>query len=235
MPSNGFIYCHTNKLNGKRYIGQTKRSVKKRWEGKEESYKTSSYFYSALKKYGWNGFEHEILAEVSIDELDDLEKFYISKYKTNDSDYGYNLQSGGNNNKTFAVSTIKKLSEAKKGHSTSQETKNKIRNKQKGQHHSIATEFKKGHKNNGWKWSEASRKKLSNSRKGMKFSKEHIEKLKLCHCKPVVQYDLNMNFIAEYVSTKEAARINNMDSTTISSCCNGKLKTSNHYIWKWKV
>ena len=192
-------------------------------------------FYNALKKYGWDNFDHEILVEARLEELDDLERFYIQKFNSNNKEFGYNLESGGNKNKTFAESTLKKLSKSKIGHCVDEHTRNKIREKQKGQHHSIDTEFKKGHTNKGWKWKETSRKKLSNSRKGIKFSEEHINKLKICHCKPVIQYDLNMNFICEYTSAREASRKTNTHATSIGCCCNGKLKTSNNSIWRWKT
>ena len=55
------IYCHKNKINNMCYIGQTCRKyVKTRWNlGK--GYWCSTKFYNAIKKYGWDNFEHIIL------------------------------------------------------------------------------------------------------------------------------------------------------------------------------
>lgn len=52
------------------------------------------------------------------------------------------------------------------------------------------------------------------------------------HC--VVKYDLEGNYIAEYQSIKMAARENNISSSNISQCCNGKRKTAGKCIWKYK-
>lgn len=54
--------------------------------------------------------------------------------------------------------------------------------------------------------------------------------------KAVVQYDLSGNFINEFESASEAARqLGKLSArVNIGNCCNGKLKTSNGYIWKWK-
>ena len=52
--------------------------------------------------------------------------------------------------------------------------------------------------------------------------------------KPVIQYTLNGEFVAEYPTLKNAERKTGIYSTNISSCCNGKYKTSGGYIWKWK-
>ena len=58
MDNNWCIYKHTLKEDGRVYIGQT-NSIQNRW--KPSAYKTCTYFYNAIQKYGWDNFEHEIL------------------------------------------------------------------------------------------------------------------------------------------------------------------------------
>ena len=88
------IYKHTSPF-GKSYIGQTKNYKKRCTPG---NYKSSPYFYSAIQKYGWENFEHEILEECSTqEEADKKEIFYISKYKTTNQNFGYNISEGGGN------------------------------------------------------------------------------------------------------------------------------------------
>ena len=49
------IYMHRNKINNKKYIGQTKQEPpSKRWGKDGIGYKDSSHFYNAIQKYGWN-------------------------------------------------------------------------------------------------------------------------------------------------------------------------------------
>ena len=51
--------------------------------------------------------------------------------------------------------------------------------------------------------------------------------------KRVGQYDLNNNFIAEFVSVAEAGRQLNLDKSTISKVCRGQNKTHGGYIFKY--
>ena len=106
------IYKHTNKINGKIYIGQTCQKPEYRWNH-GEGYKGSPRFYSAIQSYGWENFEHEILfINLTFEEANKLEYFLIKKYKSNELQYGYNLESGGSKNHIASEETKKKQSEA---------------------------------------------------------------------------------------------------------------------------
>lgn len=92
------VYMHKNKINGKVYIGITCRSdnPNKRWcNGKH--YESNKYFTAAIKKYGWNNFEHIILFEgiTSEEKATKLETLTIEKYNALDRRYGYNALPGG--------------------------------------------------------------------------------------------------------------------------------------------
>lgn len=117
------VYEHVNKINQKRYIGITCKNPLKRW-GKEgieylsknkEGKFTQPKIARAILKYGWDNFEHNIIAEkITQKQACEMEIELIKKFRTQEDDYGYNIASGG--------ISFKK----------SNETKNKIRISQKG-------------------------------------------------------------------------------------------------------
>ena len=95
---NVLIYCHKNKINNKIYIGQTsQRNPEQRWM-KGLGYKNNTHFYNAIQKYGWDNFEHIILEKnLSLEEANKREIFWIAYFNSTNPDYGYNIQAGGKN------------------------------------------------------------------------------------------------------------------------------------------
>ena len=112
MEKTYIIYKHTNKINGKVYIGQTCQNPKKRWDYGCGYKKHNLYFYNAIKKYGWTqGFDHEILETgLSLEQANEREQYWIRFYNSLTPN-GYNLTIGGDGGQ---------------GHTLSEETKKLI-------------------------------------------------------------------------------------------------------------
>ena len=93
-PGNKIIYRYSSEMGD--YIGQTKYSIKKR-AGKNGAGYTDNEFDTkwskAIKRYGIDSFDIEILEEVPIEKADEKEKYYIAKYNTWRA--GFNSTPGG--------------------------------------------------------------------------------------------------------------------------------------------
>ena len=87
------VYIYTFP-NGKKYVGQTSVSLEQR-ASRGDGYVNSPAVYNAIHKYGWNNIEIETFPCNSKQEMDELERYYIKLYHTNDNTYGYNLTIGG--------------------------------------------------------------------------------------------------------------------------------------------
>ena len=99
------IYKITNTVNGKIYIGKTCKTAQQRFNRhiKQSSgnVKNTDYFHLALKKYGSDKFQLDIL-ETNIENKEELNKreiYWISKYNSTDNKIGYNLLPGGTGGK----------------------------------------------------------------------------------------------------------------------------------------
>lgn len=101
------IYMHINKINHKVYIGQTKQDLKKRWN-KGEGYRGCPFFYAAIKKYGWDNFQHKVLIEnLTLNQANFWEQFFIQYFDSNNLKKGYNIRIGGNNSTPTLETKIK--------------------------------------------------------------------------------------------------------------------------------
>ena len=90
------VYCHTNKLNGKKYVGITSKSLSHRFGANGAKYIQSRYFWNAIDKYGWDGFSHELLADgLSKEDACEMEKKLIAEYDLCNRSKGYNIKTGG--------------------------------------------------------------------------------------------------------------------------------------------
>ena len=109
------IYKATNKINGHSYIGFDVKWPYRKANHKSRIKKGSTLvFHNALRSYGFENFEWEILEESEDKEklLNEREEFYIRKYNTfYQNGQGYNMTMGG---------------EATLGWIPSEETKRKI-------------------------------------------------------------------------------------------------------------
>lgn len=109
--NNHLIYKHTIP-SGKSYIGQTNNYVNRcNWH---KSQKGCRLFANAIKRYGWDNFIHEILISgLTLEQANKYEEFYISEHNSL-APNGYNLISGGLNNR-HSDETKVKISKSIKG------------------------------------------------------------------------------------------------------------------------
>lgn len=120
------IYKHTNKITKEIYIGQTMQNVEKRWSNGISyinNYQNDKSIGAAIKQYGWENFEHEILEKdiLTIEEANQKESYWINYYHCyiGDPEYkgGYNLTSGGRGStqrQPMSVEGREKISQANK-------------------------------------------------------------------------------------------------------------------------
>lgn len=108
----GRIYCITNAVNGKCYVGKTSLSIEKRWKthcALAALSRRPTYLWKALLKYGPQQFAIKQLAiAYSHIHLDQLERAYIVSLGTL-APHGYNLQSGGEGGAQHHPDTRKKM------------------------------------------------------------------------------------------------------------------------------
>lgn len=160
MSGQFVIYMHTSP-SGKSYIGQT-RSLSKRNSG-HRTQAGCRLFAKAIKKYGWENFEHAILAEgLTLEEANTLEERLIAERGTR-TPGGYNIKLGGKN-MLHSEETKRLMSIAATGKKKPPEVCEKIR--QAKQNLSAETRLKMSLSAQQRKISEEGRKRLSAARLG---------------------------------------------------------------------
>lgn len=88
------VYVHISPSK-KYYVGITSQKPNDRWRN-GNGYKSHVYFWRAIQKYGWNNFQHEIVAgNLMESEAKNFEKILIEKLQSNNPKYGYNVTAGG--------------------------------------------------------------------------------------------------------------------------------------------
>lgn len=174
------LYVHIAP-NNKKYFGITCKSIKERWGIDGGGYKTQQLFWRAIQKYGWNNFQHIVLAEnLSKEWACRLEQDLIWKYQSNNPKYGYNITAGGDGTIGHKLTgeSLERVRQAHLGKKLSEEHKRKISESEKGK---IITEEHKRKisiANSGKKLSEEHRKRLSESHKGYSMPDAQRDKIR---------------------------------------------------------
>lgn len=184
------VYVHTNKTNGKRYVGITSMPPKRRWAN-GRGYRSNRLFYRAIQKYGWDGFAHEIL-ESGLTKQSAYEKeiALIQSMQLTDPKYGYNLDRGGNGSNRVTDETRKKLSDGvKRYYAEHPEAKEALANKHRSIPHSAEHLVKYREEHPDWGkahgewlrayWSEHPDVVRASRKKCRKYYDEHPEARKL--------------------------------------------------------
>jgi len=218
-----------NKVNGKIYIGQTRRPIHKRLAEHETGKNIHCKgIYNAIQYHGWDNFETDYY-ECPDEDLNFDENLLVREMGTL-SPGGYNLMEGGGSGGKHSKESIQKMREARLGEKNhnygktpSEETRQKLREANLGKTHSEETRQKLREANLGKMVSERTKRKMSDSVKG---ENNHGSKR-------VYQYDLEGNLIGSFGSCGEAARYIDKDRPNISACARGTTRYNTAYGFKW--
>ena len=227
------VYAHINKTNGKIYIGQTCKKPRERWS-RGAGYKSQPHFWASIQKYGWDGFEHEIIASnLTKEEADNFERLLIEKLNTTNPDFGYNMTLGGEGCAGCFPSeeTRNKLSERAKERFENQEYRNiqrenarrqwadpEIRNKM------IESLSGENHPLYGKHLSDETKRKMSAVRQGKHNGR----------ARPIYQIDKDSGeIIKKWSYIMEACNELGMSISNIILCCKGKQKTAGGFKWAY--
>lgn len=108
------VYIH-HFPNGKVYVGITGDPPHRRWKSDGYGYHSQRVIYNAIKKYGWNNIEHEIVASnLTKEEACNFEIILIRALNSADHKCGYNVDNGGITSGRHSKETLKKMSSSMK-------------------------------------------------------------------------------------------------------------------------
>lgn len=223
--TNWCVYMHENRVNGKKYIGITSQKPTRRWQNGRH-YEECTAFFRAIKKYGWDGFRHEILfTELTQENAERLEVEMIAKYQTTDPEHGYNISPGGAAGAGWRLSpeTKARLSAARRGVPLSEEHKKRIGDAQRGpKNHMYGKHLTAEHKT-----------KMSQALTGRTVSPETCSKIsevkrtnsgRAVRCKETGEI---------YSSLSGASEKTGVRRGNINMCCLGKRQTAGGYHWEY--
>jgi len=257
------VYMHTNKINGKKYIGITSIKPERRWHTDGSGYRGQVYFWRAIQKYGWDNFEHEIVfQDQSFQDACKHERELIAQFQSNTADCGYNQTDGGDCNYIISQDARERMSKAAKerlsdptnhpwyGKHLPEKTILKIRNtltgKMVGEKNPNYGNHKLAGVNNpmyGKPVSQETREKQRQAKLGKKASEEtkrkQSEKRKgYKNGKANAVYCVELNEI--FWGQQEAVEKYGFNRCCIGDCCRGKQKTAGKHpvtgeplLWKY--
>ena len=200
------VYVHISP-SGKYYVGQTRKSPSARWQN-GTGYKTQKHFWAAICKYGWNNFEHEIIASnLTHDEANAFEKTLIEKLDSMNPKNGYNKESGGTQKRYASEETRMKISISHMGE------KNPMYGK-------TMSEENKQARRERWKGE-------NNPIHGKTGKDAH-------HIAPVYKIDKKTNeIICKYDTIRQATIDTGAYHSNIAKCCTGERKTAGGFKWAY--
>lgn len=242
------IYIHRNKTNEKVYVGQTRqKNLNQRWRS-GKGYENNTLFYKAIQKYGWENFDHEIIATCSTkDEADKMEIEMIAFYDSMNPEKGYNLTIGGGGTNGYRLTEEQRnrISEVQTGRKLTEEWKQHISESLKGENapfygKSFSEEHRKhlseSHKGQvsamgmlGKKHTEETKRKMSETRVGHETSDETRLKIGKALSKSVRCIETGVI----YYGIAEASRQTGFNKSGIWMCCNGRQETCHGYHWEF--
>ena len=245
MNNNQYCVYKYTAPNGKCYIGITKQGVVKRAKRNGTGYNQCPRFWNAIKKYGWSNFKCEILFDnLRKDEAEQKEIEFISKLKSNDPRFGYNVDNGGNCCGSHSQETIEKISRANKGKPSRKKTEAEKkylseRNSGKGnpfygRHHTEFvkkehSEFMKGNSYNKGNHHTDEFKRMKSEQMRKKYSNGGNPR-----CKKVVCRTLEGVVKCTYYSLRQASRETNIPLTKMYKIVN-QNETYDNLVWGYVV
>ena len=221
------IYKIENKINHHIYIGQSSKIEERfsnhKWMAKNG--KDDTKLYRAMRKYGIENFSFEVIEECNLNELNEKEIYWITKYDSCNN--GYNISPGGDSGTPKAVVQYDLLGN-KLATYTSLRAAASILNLSGANLTTCCQGKQKSY--GGYLW----------TYEGDPIPAPYIDK-RIAHTtssnkRIVQQYSKQNELLNEFESAHEAARQINKPKCAnhITECCQGKRKTCEGYIWKYK-
>lgn len=226
------VYKHTCYENQKSYIGITSQKPQVRWGKNGSAYlskASNKHWKNAIRKYGWEGFSHEIIEEnLTKEEACEKEKYYINKYDSYNN--GYNDTLGGEGGGMI-------------GKHHSEQAKEKLSNYFKGRFVGELNYMYGKHTNNRGKLSEEAKQRISQKAKMRMLNDEnYLKRLRLFNesrKKAVNQYDLEGNLVHTYDSAASAEKETGIFQENIRNVCarrknkTGICRLAGGYQWRF--
>lgn len=228
------VYCHTNKINGKRYVGITKQKPEVRWCN-GHGYDTQ-YFRRAIDKYGWEEFTHEILfTNLTEDAAKQKEIELIAKWDLTNPSKGYNITMGGDGTANYhhTESAKLKMSIAKMGTKIPDSVKVKMSKSALGKTKSDATRKKMSeyakHRNPEHKRKLSENQHNNKGRLGKHNTDEQKRMVGMKNGKEVICIETN----TVYYSCGEASKNLNILPSAIARVARGERNHVHGLHFKW--
>ena len=236
MENNWVVYKHTNKINGKVYIGITSKKPNRRWKS-GKGYMCNRYFWNAIQKYGWEeGFSHEILISGLLrEEALAKEVELIAEYNSL-APNGYNQTIGGEgcNGWKMADYQKEKISKAHKGKKRPPHVGEAVRRASTGRIPSREARRRMSASQKGRHHTDETKQKLSEIMKAKGIPQEAVDAAAKIHKRPIEQYSLDGRLIAVWPSAMDAERSGQgFNHSAIAKCARGKVKQYKGFVWQY--